>query len=78
MHTTSLAVLYRERRRCTYAALAGLLGVGNQGVGKYRGHHRPAASWVVRKDKGKPTDYDERDEDKNLLCGLNPLLSRKS
>ncbi|MCY4293119.1 MAG: hypothetical protein OXC72_15370 [Roseovarius sp.] len=68
-----LAVLNHEKRRCTYAALAGLLGIGNQDAGRYLGSPRREASWVVRKDTGLPTGYSPRDRDKDLLSGPEPI-----
>ena len=54
-----LAYLNHEKRRCTYGALAGVLGVSAQSVGKALGQKRPEASWVVCKATGLPTGYTE-------------------
>ena len=46
--------------RCTYGAVAGLLGVNPRSVGRYLGERRrPEASWIVNKKTSKPTDYSQ-------------------
>ena len=52
-----LAFLNHKKRRCTFGALAGVLGVPAQSVGQYLGSRRPYASWVVNKKTGYPTGY---------------------
>jgi len=53
-----LAFLNHEKRRCTYGALAGVLGVPPRSVGRrYLGDIRQEASWVVGKQTGMPTGY---------------------
>jgi len=52
-----LASLSHEKRRCTYKALTGLLGVPAQSVAqRYLGTPRQAASWVVSTTTGRPTN----------------------
>ena len=43
--------------RCTYGAVAGLLGIHQMSVGRYLGKMRPQASWIVNKKTSKPTGY---------------------
>ena len=52
-----LAFLNYEKRRCTYSALADILGVPPQAVGQYLGEIRQEASWVVGKRSGMPKGY---------------------
>lgn len=52
-----LECLNRKRIRCTYGALAGVLGVTPRGVGRFLGERCQKASWVVRKKDGLPTGY---------------------
>ena len=54
--------------RCTYGAVAGLLGIQPQDVGRILGQKRPAASWVVSSSTHRPTGY-KQDE-------LHPHLFR--
>ncbi|MCY4261280.1 MAG: hypothetical protein OXC91_13585 [Rhodobacteraceae bacterium] len=49
-----LACLNHEKCRCTYGALARILGLANQGVGRHLGDPRPETSWVVLKATGQP------------------------
>ncbi len=70
-----LACLNHARRRCTYGALAGILGVANQGVGRYLGAPRPEASWVVRKDTGKPSNYAPEQMAEGLCHGCEPITN---
>ena len=43
--------------RCTYGAVAGIIGGSARGVGERLGPRRPEASWVVNARTGKPTGY---------------------
>ena len=52
-----LEYLNHEQRRCTYGALAGILGVKPRGVAQYLGDRRKETSWVVRADRGKPRGF---------------------
>lgn len=52
-----LEYLNRAHVRCTYEAFADVLGVPKQSSGRYLGHHRPEASWVVSKRDGDPSGY---------------------
>ena len=45
------------RRRCTYRALAGVLGVAAAEVGPLMGDRRPETSRVVSAKTGRPTGY---------------------
>jgi len=73
-----LAVLNHEKRRCTYGALADLLGIANQDVGRYLGCHRPDASWVVLKATGQPSRDWAPDQLAEGLCdGPEPISCPK-
>ena len=50
-----LTVLDKMKTRATYSAVAGLLGVAPNGVGRLLGPPRPKGSWVVAKGTGKPS-----------------------
>jgi alkylated DNA nucleotide flippase Atl1 len=52
-----LEVLQREKTRCTYGALAELIGASPRDVGVFLDPKRPEASWVVNKKTGMPTGY---------------------
>jgi len=54
-----LSYLNHAKRRCTFAALGGLLGVTPRLVGQYLGRRRKEASWVVSTTTGEPTGYEE-------------------
>ena len=43
--------------RCTYGAMAELLGIQPREVGRILGPKRPAASWVVSAATLQPTGY---------------------
>ena len=53
--------------RCTYGAVAGIIGGSAQGVGKKLGHRRPEASWVVNAKTGKPTGYSKSEMHPSLF-----------
>jgi len=78
LQTHVLAVLNHEKRRCTYGALAGVLGIANQDVGRYLGCHRPDASWVVLKATGQPSGDWAPDQLAEGLCdGPEPISCPK-
>lgn len=52
-----LACLQAGKTRCTYGAMAGLLGIEPQNVGRILGPRGPAASWVVSASTHRPTGY---------------------
>ena len=54
-----LECLNREKVRCTYEAVADVMGGIPLGVSRQLGPRRPWASWVVSKNTGDPTDYTE-------------------
>ena len=43
--------------RCTYKAVAEVLGINPRSVGRYLGQKRPEASWVVNGKTEEPTGY---------------------
>ena len=54
-----LECLNREKVRCTYGAVADVIGGIPLGVSRQLGPRRPWASWVVSKSTGHPTGYTE-------------------
>ena len=52
-----LDYLNKIKTRCTYGAVAEVLGVNSRSVGQILGERRPEASWVVNSKTGDPTDY---------------------
>ena len=65
--TEILQCLNDARKRATYGAVAGVLGVPARKVGALLGTRRPEASWVVNGDTGLPTDYEQADWHPDLL-----------
>ena len=62
-----LEFLNEERIRCTYAAVAVVIGTTAQSVSLYLGKRRPEASWVVNKETETPTGYSENERHPDLL-----------
>ena len=54
-----LECLNREKVRCTYGAVADVIGGIPLGVSRQLVPKRPWASWVVNKRTGDPTSYTE-------------------
>ena len=52
-----LDCLNRERTRCTYGAVAAVIGSAARGVGQRLEAKDPRNSWMVNKDTGEPTGY---------------------
>ena len=52
-----LDCLNRERIRCTYGAVAAVIGGAARGVGQRLEAKDPRNSWIVSKDTGEPTGY---------------------
>ncbi len=61
-----LEYLNHVKTRCTYGAVAKVLGTNSQSVGKYLGEKRPEASWVVNATTGEPTGYLETEKHPEL------------
>lgn len=66
--TDILRFLNDARTRATYGAVAGALGVPARSMGAMLGARRPEASWVVNRDTGLPTDYEQADWHPDLLA----------
>ena len=64
--STILDYLNKVKTRCTYGAVAEVLGVSSRSVGPLLGEHRPEASWVVNAKTGDPTDYQEDEKHPEL------------
>ena len=62
-----LEFLNEKRIRCTYTAVAEVIGTNAQSVSHYLGRMRPEASWVVSKKYGTPTGYSENERHPDLL-----------
>jgi len=54
------------KTRCTYGAVAEILGVNSSSVGLYLGKRRPEVSWIVNAKTGEPTDYEEAEKHPDL------------
>ena len=54
------------KTRCTYSAVAEIIGTNSQSVGKYLGERRPEVSWVVNAATGDPTGYSESEKHPEL------------
>ena len=61
-----LDCLNRERIRCTYAAVADVIGGVARGVGQRLEAKDPRNSWIVRKDTGEPTGYPDHQKHPDL------------
>ena len=70
-----LAKLDKCKTRMTYSAVACLLDVQPQGVGKWLGERRPEASWVVRKKDGRPSGYETGQCHPCLYCKRHVIKS---
>jgi hypothetical protein len=57
-----LDYLNEVQTRCTYGAVAEVLGVIPQAVGQLLGERRPEASWVVNQITGDPTEYTDSEK----------------
>ena len=62
-----LEFLNEKRIRCTYAAVAEVLGMRTQSVSLFLGRKRPEASWIVSKAKGTPPRYSENERHPDLF-----------
>lgn len=49
--------LNQVKTRCTYGAVADVLGVNPKNIGAYLGERRPEVSWIVNSKTHEPTDY---------------------
>ena len=70
-----LAKLDKCKTRMTYSAVACLLDVPPQGVGKWLGKPRPEASWIVRKKDGRPSGYQTSQCHPDLYCKRHVIKS---
>ena len=70
-----LEFLNEKRIRCTYTAVAEVIGTNAQSVSRYLGEMRPEASWVVSKETGTPTGYSENERHPDLLRTGTIILS---
>src|SRR3954468_16861211 len=68
-----LECLNRTRRRATYGAVAGVLGVPPQSLEAMLGDRRPEASWVVNSETRLPTDYEQTDWHPELLSSTDVI-----
>ena len=70
-----LTCLKHEKRRCTYGAVAGIIIIANQGVGRYLGVKSPKTSWVVLKATGQPSGDWAPNQLAKGLCNKPDLIS---
>ena len=62
-----LEFLNEKRIRCTYTAVAEVIGTIPISVSRYLGTRCPEASWVVNKKYGIPTKYSENERHPDLF-----------
>lgn len=62
-----LACLEMKKVRCTDGAVAGLLGIQPQDLGRILGPKRPASSWVVSTSSHRPTGFNSGELHPDLL-----------
>ena len=67
-----LDCLNRERIRCTYSAVADVIGGAARGVGQRLEAKGPRNSWIVNKATGEPTGY--YDSQKHPDLHRNPRI----
>jgi hypothetical protein len=71
-----LDTLEQGRQRATYRAVAGLLGKTPRTL--MRGQERgPRHSWIVNRNNGLPTGYDERRQHPDLALNAHVINSRE-
>lgn len=58
--------LNRVKTRCTYGAIAEVIGVHPKNIGAYLGERRPEVSWIVSSKTHEPTDYAESEKHPDL------------
>ncbi len=67
-----LFCLNKNKIRATYGAVAKIVGVGNQGIGRYLGANRSYASWIVSKGTCVPSGYEKEQYHHDLF--LNDIV----
>jgi len=63
-----ILLLYRHRQRATYGAVAAVVGIAAQGIGRRLGRRCPLNSWVVSAHTGSPTGYTAAEMHPDLLA----------
>ena len=58
--------LNRGKTRCSYGAVAEIIGIYSQSVGKYLGERRPEVSWVVNATTKEPSGYSDSEKHTEL------------
>ena len=61
-----LSYLNKIETRCTYGAVAEVLGIPPQSVGRRLGQNRPEASWVVHNKTREPSGYADTEKHPSL------------
>ena len=61
-----LDCLNREPIRCTYGAVADVIGGVARGVGQRLEAKDPRNSWIVNKESGEPTGYRDSEQHSDL------------
>lgn len=61
-----LDFLNEKETRCTYGAVADVLGLNPNFLAAHLGERRPYASWIVNSKTHEPTDYRESEKHTNL------------
>ena len=70
-----LDYLNTEKVRCTYGAVAGLLGIMPISVGSRLGERRREASWIVNGETGRPTGYTPEQIHRDLDMSLGKPIT---
>ena len=70
-----LCELNKRKTRATYGAVAPILGVAPVGVSHSLGKRGPWASWVVNKDTGRPSGYEDCQMHRNLFDNCRVIES---
>ena len=56
-----LDFLNKKEMRCTYGAIADVIGLKPKFIAAQLGERRPYVSWVVNSKTNEPTDYSEEE-----------------
>jgi hypothetical protein len=67
--------LNKVKTRCTYGAVAEIIGTNSQSVAKYLGERRPEISWIVNANTGDPTGYSDSEKHPELYRTRRMIVS---
>ena len=72
-----LDCLNRERIRCTYGAVAAVIGGAARSVGQRLEAKDPRNSWIVNKATGEPTGYLDSQKHADLYRSARVITTEK-